>query len=594
MGGGHSQEDKNLPNDVQPKKMQYKRQFSSDAARNQQNTAFNAYRQNTLEMDDKQGAALTAEEKRAANQASSTSTAPSSSSSAAPTVSHAKPSNVQKPDVLDPNKYRPPPSPLVTDSVNEKKENKPNEFVNRQDSLPEEDGDDEEEMTDAEALQIKKNTERALSPGINLLVENAKQGDNDNDKDNDNDSHDHAKDDDQKQSHAPKQETMEVPVDALIKQTSNHDRIASHAEMPKLSDLQPLLWGYCELTRKSQDEDQAAFLTWEHPTDGFVHAWAIFDGHGGYETALYSAQHFLKYVQKYHLTRKNMEIAKWKELMTEIFLKFDEHIGRLNIRGGSTVVVVLLIGTSIVCANAGDARAIMSNQDGKAVELSFDHTPMDDYERLVKIAKKKENYKKIGKFFRINGKHESYADVQKLGAVELKKAPFISREMEKSRLLGTIGVARGFGDYSLTVFGFKSIKLKPYLTAEPYVVIKELNETQILDTDLMCIACDGVFDVMTNQNVIDILRKEIFFRKKKNNKEQKGKDNGTDKDKEKEKEAMYSDTPNLDIATTQIDRACGFLGLRSYAKGTMDDVTIFVVPLRQIFEFHQLNKMQNQ
>ena len=33
------------------------------------------------------------------------------------------------------------------------------------------------------------------------------------------------------------------------------------------------------------------------------------------------------------------------------------------------------------------------------------------------------------------------------------------------------------------------------------------------------------------------------------------------------------------------------LGLRSYAKGTMDDVTIFVVPLKQIFEYTKLNQM---
>ena len=457
-------------------------------------------------------------------------------------------------------------------------------------------------MTDAEALQIKQNTERALSPGTNLVNEIGDiLNNNDDTKDmilagdnNNNNNNDNLK--------ISKQETMDVPIDALIKQTSNHDRIASspldnnqvNNEIDDVLAKHPLLWGYCELTRKQLDEDQAAFLTWTHPTDGFVHSWAIFDGHGGYETALYSAQHFLKYLQKYHLTRKNMEISKWKGLMKEIFIKFDTHVGNLNIRGGSTVVVCLLIKNVIICANAGDARAIMSKENGKAVELSFDHTPMDDYDRLVKIAKTKDNWKKINKFFRINPKNETYQDVQNLNPTEKKKAPFISREQDKSRLLGTIGVARGFGDYSLTVFGFRSIKLKPYLSAEPFVLIKELNDKEILDTDIMCVACDGVFDVMSNQEVIDTLRKEIFYRKPKEEDDGKNNENNKKKNNENEnnkKKSPYLDEANLNIDTNQIDRSCGFLGLRSYAKGTMDDVTIFVVPLKQIFEFTKLNQM---
>ena len=243
-------------------------------------------------------------------------------------------------------------------------------------------------MTDAEALQIKQNTERAISPGNNLVNEN-----NGLNRDNDD-----KKTETIMMTEHIKKETMEVPINDLIKQTSNHDRIASQTldGMDGINGMfakNPLLWGYCELTRKQLDEDQAAFLTWTHPTDGFVHSWAIFDGHGGYETALYSAQHFLKYLQKYHLTRKNMQLSKWKNLMKEIFLKIDQDIGNLNIRGGSTVVVVLLIGNAIICSNAGDARAIMSRNNGKVVELSFDHTPM----MIMIVWLKLENRRKIGK-----------------------------------------------------------------------------------------------------------------------------------------------------------------------------------------------------
>jgi serine/threonine protein phosphatase PrpC len=39
---------------------------------------------------------------------------------------------------------------------------------------------------------------------------------------------------------------------------------------------------------------------------------------------------------------------------------------------GATAVVVLIIGNKLVCANVGDARAVLC-RNGKAVDLSLDH-----------------------------------------------------------------------------------------------------------------------------------------------------------------------------------------------------------------------------
>ena len=274
----------------------------------------------------------------------------------------------------------------------------------------------DDEQIDAQRLQIEDNQSRRLSPGTTLIHESVPNDDGPAAK--------------EKQSSISKEAPMASP-DVIIKQTSDHERLESDAAAAP--SFEALKWGYCELTRKQQDEDQAAFATWTHPEDGFVHSWAIFDGHGGYETALYSAQHFLKYVEKHHLLQSEMAVDQWPALMTDIFVQFDRHIGSLGIPGGSTVVCVLLIGDHVVCANAGDARAIMSEHDGKAVDLSFDHSPMNDYDRLVAIAQSKEHWKRIHKFFRINAPEETYGDVKKLPSSEAKKAPFISREHDKSR-----------------------------------------------------------------------------------------------------------------------------------------------------------------
>ena len=45
-----------------------------------------------------------------------------------------------------------------------------------------------------------------------------------------------------------------------------------------------------------------------------------------------------------------------------------------ELNAGATAVVVAINKEKIVCANAGDSRAALW-QDGKCVQLSFDHKP---------------------------------------------------------------------------------------------------------------------------------------------------------------------------------------------------------------------------
>eukprot|EP01084_Bolivina_argentea_P136787 240918_1 len=282
-----------------PKSMPYKRQFSSDVARQTQQTTYSEYRQATLSQEHKNLSALTEEEKQEANAEYDNKTNKDRLSPKPTPIESAQNYN----DILDPKKYKPPPSPAIPDGVlasHPSKDNN-NDFVNRKESIKEDEDDDSgsDTMTDAEALQIKQNTQRALSPGTNLLTNKSEEETDEKDKEV-----------------IQKEPTMEH-LEQIERTNSSHSRVESRKlDHTVLSNFQSqsLLWGYCELTRKQLDEDQAAFATWTHPSDGFVHAWAIFDGHGGYETALYSAQHFLKYVQKYHLTRTQFEVSIWPKL----------------------------------------------------------------------------------------------------------------------------------------------------------------------------------------------------------------------------------------------------------------------------------------
>ena len=64
-----------------------------------------------------------------------------------------------------------------------------------------------------------------------------------------------------------------------------------------------------------------------------------------------------------------------QESISEAFARadslFQEKFGELAKQCGSTAVVCLLVGNKLVCANLGDARAVLS-REGRFVELSQD------------------------------------------------------------------------------------------------------------------------------------------------------------------------------------------------------------------------------
>jgi len=201
--------------------------------------------------------------------------------------------------------------------------------------------------------------------------------------------------------------------------------------------------------------------------------------------------------------------------MKEVFADFDKSMENLHLTGGCTAIVVLLIGNKLITSNIGDTRAIMSKNNGKTVlQLSYDHSPMNDYDRILSVLNsKKVNEEIIKRYFRINSKDETRNTMKKLPAHEKAKTPLISREQRKSRLFGTISVARGFGDFQLTVVGVCNIEIKPFLSCEPHVNITTLNEDEIDNDDILIIASDGVFDVLDNQDCIDKSRMHLLYNK---------------------------------------------------------------------------------
>lgn len=125
---------------------------------------------------------------------------------------------------------------------------------------------------------------------------------------------------------------------------------------------------------------------------------------------------------------------------------------------------MLPIHRTTLIANAGDSRAVLGKR-GRAIELSKDHKPNCTSERLR---------------------------IEKLGGV-----------IYDGYLNGQLSVARALGDWHLK--GPKGSKCP--LSAEP-----ELEEIVLTEEDeFLIMGCDGLWDVMSSQCAVTIVRKELML-----------------------------------------------------------------------------------
>lgn len=109
----------------------------------------------------------------------------------------------------------------------------------------------------------------------------------------------------------------------------------------------------------------------------------------------------------------------------------------------------------LVVANAGDSRAILSRETGVS-RLSFDHKPTEESEAQRIIAS--------GAFVR------------------------------DGRVNGMIGITRALGDHGM----------KQWIISTPYVTAVELLPSD----DFLVLACDGVWDVISDTDAIAFLREK--------------------------------------------------------------------------------------
>eukprot|EP00890_Picochlorum_soloecismus_P002487 jgi/Picsp_1/3239/NSC_06079-R1_protein len=122
---------------------------------------------------------------------------------------------------------------------------------------------------------------------------------------------------------------------------------------------------------------------------------AVFDGHGGFACAEWLQKNFPRYVEMAFqdtISPENSIIEAFLSADRKILAPKTGFLGMVGERGvggskcGATGAVALVYndnGTNyLLSANAGDARVVIGKTDGSAQQLSVDHVPDSEEERL--------------------------------------------------------------------------------------------------------------------------------------------------------------------------------------------------------------------
>ena len=154
------------------------------------------------------------------------------------------------------------------------------------------------------------------------------------------------------------------------------------------------------------------------------------------------------------------------------FLNLDEilrampELNRGEDKSGSTAVACLISPSHVYLINCGDSRAIFCS-DNQVVLGTVDHKPVNQLER--------ERIQNAG------------------GSVMIQ------------RVNGSLAVSRALGDYE-----YKSVEgrgpCEQLVSPEPEIYIRERSADK---DEFVCLACDGIWDVMSNENLKEYIHSRL-------------------------------------------------------------------------------------
>lgn len=153
------------------------------------------------------------------------------------------------------------------------------------------------------------------------------------------------------------------------------------------------------------------------------------------------------------------------------------------------------------------------------------------------------------------------------------RIPIVTGEGKRSRLLGTIGVTRGFGDHDLRAL-YTQVLIKPFLSCHPDVRYRDLSEVVSVPSDdnedgdygLLVMATDGLWDVADPEAVSRTVFQTL--------------------DKNRTERHRYTMAAQELVAKARgrINESGHWRLADSKAAATVDDISVLVIPVYQYYK----------
>lgn len=201
-----------------------------------------------------------------------------------------------------------------------------------------------------------------------------------------------------------------------------------------------------------------------------VHLFGVYDGHGGSQVAKFCAERMHEVVAE-EWDRETFDglewQRRWEAAFSSSFERADNEAQTAALAPemvGSTAVVVVLSGCQIIISNCGDSRAVLY-RGTEIIPLTVDQKP-DREDELRRIEGQG------GKVINWNG----------------------------ARVLGVLAMSRAIGDWYL----------RPWIIPVPEITFTTRSD----EDECLILASDGLWDVMSNQEVGEVARRLLRRRRR--------------------------------------------------------------------------------
>ena len=251
---------------------------------------------------------------------------------------------------------------------------------------------------------------------------------------------------------------------------------------------------YQGIVRNYNEDRVSIIINMNKPKDFKKNRWpkisffGIYDGHGGEGCSEYLRDNLHKLICTNEFFPEDIPKAIKSGILNaeQDFLNnyaLSENKEEIIDKSGSCAIILLMVDTNVYIANVGDSRCLISMNNGnKYLEVTQDHKPNSPKE-IIRIKKNGGNI------------YQSQTIINNTDNIDLNGKILIG----PYRVLpGRLSVSRTIGDVEAKLIKFGG---NPnVIISEPEIFYYNLNKENI---DYFILGCDGIYDQMSNKEVLD-------------------------------------------------------------------------------------------